>query len=219
MSAATVIDEAHDVEAYDPVPDDAPPAPARPRVLLVGTALSGASIVMLFSGLIGLYLAVRHNIITAPVPDGEPAPTWLADGNPIPLTPANMAFATMLISCISMQWAVDAVRTNDRRHAYFALGLTMLFGVAVINATAFIYQQAGLPVAGPSPAGLLFYAVTGAHLALIVGGLVFAALMTFRTLGGEYAGRDREGIVAASMIWYLATAIYGVIWYAVYVTK
>jgi heme/copper-type cytochrome/quinol oxidase subunit 3 len=118
-----------------------------------------------------------------------------------------------------MQWAVDSVRRNDRRNAIFALALTIAFGAAVINATSFLYAQTGLPVAGPSPAGLLFYAVTGAHLALVVGALVFATLMTFRTLGGNYDGRDREGIVAASVIWYLTTAIYGVIWYAVYVTK
>lgn len=217
-SAVATHDDLHEVEAYDLVPDDAPPGGSRPRVLLVGTALAGGSIIMLFAGLIGLYLAVRHAVITGPLVDDEP-PVWLADGNPIPLTPANMAFATMLLSCVTMQWAVDAVRKNDRAHAYFALFLTIFFGGAVINATAFLYQQTGLPIAGPSPAGLLFYAVTGAHLALIVGALVFAALMTFRTLGGEYVGRDREGIVAASVIWYLTTAIFGVIWYAVYVTK
>ncbi len=49
--------------------------------------------------------------------------------------------------------------------------------------------------------------------------MVFNALMTFRTLSGEYAGRDREGIVAASMFWYATVAVYAVIWYAIYVTK
>ncbi|HYI61992.1 MAG TPA: cytochrome c oxidase subunit 3 [Acidimicrobiales bacterium] len=221
MSAATAThdDLAHtEVEAYDLVPDEAPAGGARPRVLLVGTALAGGAIITFFAGLIGLYLSVRQGVI-ASAPADERATAWLADGNPIPLTPANMAFGTLLLSCVTMQWAVDSVRRNDRRNAYFALVMTILFGGAVINATAFLYQQAGLPIAGPSPSGLLFYAVTGAHLALIVGALVFAGLMTVRTLGGEYAGRDREGIVAASVIWYLTTAIFGVIWYAVYVTK
>ena len=49
--------------------------------------------------------------------------------------------------------------------------------------------------------------------------LVFAGVMTFRTLGGEYSGRDREGIVAASLFWYATIAVYAVVWYAVYVTK
>lgn len=219
MSAATAThDELAEVEAIDLVPDDAPPGASRPRVLLVGTALAGGAIITLFSALIGLYLSARHAVIAA-APADEKATAWLADGNPIPLTPANMAFATLLLSCVTMQWAVEAVKRNDRRNAFFALALTIGFGAAVINATAFLYQQTGLPVAGPSPAGLLFYAVTGAHLALIVAALVFAVVMAVRTVGGEYAGRDREGIVAASVIWYLTTAIHGVIWYAVYVTK
>ncbi len=205
---------------YDLVPETAERGATRPRVLLVGTALTGAAIIMVFAALIGMYLAARHGVITGPPVDGQ-APVWFADAaNPIPLTPANMAFGTMLLSCVSMVWAIDAVGRNDRRNAYFALGMTILFGVAVINATTFIYTQVGLPLAGgTNAAALLFYVVTGAHLALITGALVFAALMTFRTLGGEYAGRDRDGLTAASLIWYLTTAIYGVIWYAVYVTK
>ena len=214
MSTATV------EPTLDVVPELAEPAHERPRVLLTGTVLAGAGIITLFSALIGLYLSARHTIITGAPVDGV-APVWFADAaNPIPLTPANMAFGTMLLSCVSMAWAVDAVGRNDRRNAYFALILTILFGAGVINATSFLYTQVGLPIVSETnPAGMLFYAVTGAHLALIVGALVFASLMTFRTLGGEYAGRDKEGIVAASVIWYLTTAIYGVIWYAVYVTK
>jgi heme/copper-type cytochrome/quinol oxidase subunit 3 len=218
MSTVTAVHHDDDV-AYDAVPESAPAAVSRPRVLLIGTAFAGAAIITLFAGLIGMYLSVRHGVVSGPAVDGQ-APVWLADGNPIPLTPANIAFGTMLLSCVSMAWAVYAVSNNDRPGAIFALGLTLLFGFAVINATSFLYTQTGLPIAGgTNPAGLLFYAVTGTHLALLVGAMVFASVMTLRTLGGEYSGRDREGIVAASVIWYLTTAVLAVIWYAVYVTK
>lgn len=211
MSAATAT--AADEPTYDLVPEDLPRPVTRPRVLLIGTSLAGAAITVYFAGLLGIYLAARHSVVSA----GE---VWLADGNPIPLTPANLAMATMLLSCVTMAWAVDAVSRNDRTGAYFALGMTVLFGGAVINAVAFLYQQTGLPIAGEAnAAGLLFYALTGSHIALIVGALVYVAVMTIRTLGGEYGGRDREGIVAASLIWYLTTALFAVIWYAVYVTK
>ncbi len=63
------------------------------------------------------------------------------------------------------------------------------------------------------------YGFTGAHLAMIVGGLAFAGVMTFRTLGGEYHGRDREGLTAAALYWYVTIAAYAVIWLAIYVTK
>lgn len=186
------------------------PSPARPRVLLVGTALAAVASFMAILGLVGVYLSARSEVIAG-------GATWLPEGSTIPLTPGNMAFATMLISCVSMWWAVDAVGRNDRQMAYLALGLTIFFGVAVINATSFLYTQMNLPV--QTTPGLLIYTITGAHLAMIVGGLVYAAVMTFRTLGGEYHGRDREGLTAAALFWYVTVAAHAVIWLAIYVTK
>ncbi len=186
------------------------PAPARPRVLLVGTALAAAASFMGVIGLLGYYLQARAEVISS-------GAAWLPKGSSIPLTPGNMAFATMLLSAVTMWWAVDAVGKNDRQMAYLALGLTIFFGLAVINATSFLYTQMALPVR--TTPGVLIYTITGAHLAMIVGGLVFAAVMTFRTLGGEYQGRDREGLTAAALFWYVTIAAYAVIWLAVYVTK
>jgi len=183
------------------------PLPARPRVLLVGTALAAAAGFMGIVGLVGIYLSAR----SAAVATGG---TWLPDGTNIPLTPANMAFATMLLSGVTLWWAVDAVGKNDRQMAYLALGLTIFFGIAVVNATSFLYTQSGLPVR--STPGVLVYTVTGA---MIIIGLVYAAVMTFRTLGGEYHGRDREGLTAAALFWYVTIAAHAVIWLAVYVTK
>jgi len=186
------------------------PQPARPRVLLVGTALAAAGAFMGIVGLVGVYLSARANALAT-------GGTWLPAGSNIPLTPGNMAFGTMLLSGVSMWWAVDAVGKNDRQMAYLALALTIFFGVAVINATSFLYSQMDLAVS--STPGVLVFAVTGAHLAMIIIGLVFAAVMTFRTLGGEYHGRDREGLTAAALFWYVTIAAHAVIWLAIYVTK
>lgn len=185
-------------------------APARPRVLLVGTALASAGTIMAFAGLIGLYLSTRSAALAK-------TGTWLPKGTSISLTAANMSLATMLLSGITIWWAVDAVGRNDRQSAYLALALTIFFGVAVVNATSFLYTESKLPAS--SPAGSLIYAVTGAHLAMIIAGMVFAAVMTFRTLGGEYHGRDREGLTAAALFWYATIAVHAVIWLAIYVTK
>lgn len=218
MSSATLTH--HEEEAtYDLVPAEAEPPVARPRLLFVGTALAAAGTTVFFATLLGLYLAARHGVITGAAVDGA-APVWFADSQPIPLTPANLAVFTMLLSCVTMAWSVDAVSHNDRTNAFFALAMTLGFGVAVINATVFIYRAIELPIAGGStPVAPLFYALTGAHLLLLGVAMVFVTVVTLRTLGGQYGGRDRDGIVAASMIWYLTTALLVVIWYAVYVTK
>ncbi len=188
----------------------APAEPARPRVLLVGTALAAAAAFSAIVGLVGVYLAARADVLAS----GE---SWLPEGANLPLTPGNIAFATMLISAVTMWWAVDAVGKNDRQMAYLALGLTIMFGVAVINATTFLYSQMGVPVS--TTPGVLIFTITGAHLAMIIAGLLYAAVMTFRTLGGEYQGRDREGLTSAALFWYVTIAAHAVIWLAIYVTK
>lgn len=189
-----------------------PPAapPARPRVLLVGTALASAAVFMSFVWLIGYYVSERADVVST-------GARWLPEGSNIPLTPGTMAFGTMLISGISMWWAVESVGRNDRQMSYLALGLTMLFGAAVINATSFLYTQIDLPVA--TKPGALIYTITGAHIAMIVIGLAYSAVMVFRTLGGEYSGRDREGLVSAALFWYVTIAVHAVIWYAIYIVK
>lgn len=196
-------------EASLALPSPAPPA--RPRLTLLGTALALGAVSMMFAGLIGIYLSYRAEALRT-------TGAWLPAGATIPLTPGNTAMFTLLLSAVTMWWAVDAVGKNDRQHAFLALGLTILFGVCFINMTSFLYSEMKLGVA-KSPAGLLIHVITGAHIVMVVIALVYAALMTFRTLGGEYAGRDREGLSAAALFWYGTIAVYAAIWLAIYVTK
>ena len=195
------------IEELDELP---PPPPARPRVLLVSTVLASAAAVMLFAGLIAVYLQERASVLA----EGE---RWLPEGVDIPLTPGNMSLIGFVIACITMQWAVDAIGHDDRRHAWLAFGATLVVGAFHLVGTGYLYSQVGMAVS--TVQGALFYAVTGAHLAMVGAAMVFAALMAFRTLGGRYSAKDREGVVAAALFWYVTGVVYAVIWYAVLVTK
>jgi heme/copper-type cytochrome/quinol oxidase subunit 3 len=198
--------------AVELIPAEVPAAPpSRPRLVLYGTAFASAACVMAMSALIGVYLSTR----SATLHSGKP---WIPDKGSIPLTPGTMTLFTLLLSCVAMQWAVHAVGRNDRQHALMALGLTVFFGAAAINALTFLFSQTGIGVRG-SAMGVLFYVISGAQITMIVAGLVYAGIMAFRTTGGEYSGRDREGMVAASMFWYVTVAMYALVWYAIYVTK
>jgi heme/copper-type cytochrome/quinol oxidase subunit 3 len=197
------------------VADDAiglPPAPppARPRVLLIGTGFALAGIALAFAGLIGLYVGRRSAALEANQP-------WLAQDVTIDLTPGNVAMIGLLISAVVVQWAVYSIANDDRPRAYLALGLTVLLGAAYINGMGFAYTQMGITV--HEPVGLLIFTITGMHLAMAGAGMIFVGLMAFRALGGQYSGRDREGIVAAAMYWHVTVLIYAVIWFTIFVTK
>jgi cytochrome c oxidase subunit 3 len=190
-----------------------PPAPPvqRPRVLMVGTAFACAAGVMVLLAMLGMYLTQRGAVLAA----GD---TWLPDGVTIPLTQPNIMMATLLMGVVSVQWAVYAIARDDRVNAYLALGLTLVFGVMVVVMTTYLYSLMGLEVAA-SPQGVLIYAITGGHLAFLVAAMVFLALMSFRALAGQYTSRQHDGVSAAALAWHAQTAIFFVIWLAIYITK
>ena len=194
-----------------PLADPVPPAPRRPRVLLIGSAFGAVASALVLVSLLAVYLQARAQELAA-------GRTALPEGVVLPLTPGNMGLVTLAMAGVTMAWAVSALRNDDRPHAYVALGLTLLFGVAFINSTVYLYQQLALaPTSGPV-AGLL-YAITAGHLVMVVVGMLFAAVMGFQALGGQLTGRDAEGMSAAALYWYATIAVYSVIWYAVYITK
>jgi heme/copper-type cytochrome/quinol oxidase subunit 3 len=187
------------------------PEPRRPRVLLVGAAFGAAASVMVVATMLGAYLQVRADVIAG-------GSTNLPEGVVVPLTPGSMGMLTLSMSLVTMSWAVWALRRDDRVHAYLALGLTLLFGVAFINTTAYLYQQLAVAPTESATVGLL-YATTGAHLVMVAIGLLFAAVMGFQALGGQLTGRDAEGMSAAALYWYVTVAVYVAIWYGIYITK
>ena len=188
-----------------------PPAPpARPRVLLVGTVLSLSAVVLGFAALLAVYIQQRADVLA----QGQ---TWLPKDVDIPLTPGTMGLVTLGISAVIVQWAVYSISNHDRRHASLALGLSVLMAGAYITGMAFYYSQMHITI--HEPVGLLIFAITGAHIAMALGGIVFMGLVAFRTFGGQYSGRDREGLVAMSIYWYVTVALYGAIWYTIFVKK
>jgi heme/copper-type cytochrome/quinol oxidase subunit 3 len=188
----------------------APPA-RRPRVLLIGAAFGAVASALVVLSMLAAYLQLRGDRLA----DGV---TALPDGVVLSLTPGNMGLLTLSMSAVTMAWVVYALRRDDRTHAYLALGLTLLLGVAFINSTAYLYQQLAMPLTASGTAGLL-YAVTGAHLVMVVVGLIFTAVMGFQALGGQLTGRDAEGMTAAALYWYVTIAVYIAVWYGIYITK
>jgi heme/copper-type cytochrome/quinol oxidase subunit 3 len=188
-----------------------PPGARRPRVLLVGASLGAVASAVGILAMLAVYLRTRADNIAN-------TGTNLPEGVVLPLTPGNMGLVTLAMAAVTMAWAVYALRNDDRPHAYAALGLTLVFGVAFINSTVYLYQQlAASPTSAPI-VGLL-YAVTAAHLVMVVVGMLFAAVMAFQALGGQLTGRDAEGMSAAALYWYVTIAVYTVLWYAIYITK
>ncbi len=198
--------------------EDVPPAPPRrPRVLLVGTTLAAAASIALFGGLLAVYFAIRVDFTAG----GDP---WLPDGATIPLSPGNMTMVTLVMSLVTAQWAVHAGKQRDRGHAYFAIALTVLLGIAHVVQIGFLWTEWSLPLNAPAgevstPQAVLLFTILGLHIAMVAAALIFLTLMFMRSLGGQFTGRDVEGLSAAALYWYVTVAIFTVIWYGILIVK
>jgi heme/copper-type cytochrome/quinol oxidase subunit 3 len=183
----------------------------RPRSLTVATALVSAGVAAFFLGLLAIYYTVREA--------GTPVNgSWIPATIHIRQVVLTMQTVGLGLSCVTVAWAVWAIRRNDRRNTYVAIGLTFALGLMHLNSVVFLIKQFGVGIKSSVPAGFLFV-FTGAQLAVTVGGLLFLLAVGLRTLGGNYRGRDSEGVAAAAMFWYVTVAMWVVVWAFVLVKK
>ncbi|MDP9463277.1 MAG: cytochrome c oxidase subunit 3 [Actinomycetota bacterium] len=188
-------------------------APAPRRQLLVGTALGCVAAGSLIAAMLALWM--RFRTVALDVTDGQ----WVPKDVKVPLVPANTMLLAFVPICIFAQWAVYAARRDARSQTAMALSLVGLIGVAVVNAQAFIYARMNLPITGndATPFNTMFYAVTGTFLLLLIVGIGFSAITTFRYMGGRTT--DREIVSAHALYWYFLGALFFALWFVVYVTK
>ena len=189
------------------------PPPAQRRQLFVGTSLAAAAGAMLIGSMLAMWLRFRSAALAGP------AAHWLPKKITVPEVASNIMLLSFIGICVFAQWAVYAARRNDKTHVGVALGLTALLGLAVINAQVTVYVQMGLPIVDKTASayGIMFYAVTGTMLALIIVGIAFSLVTAFRYLGGRTS--DREIVTAHAIYWYFIAAAFAMLWFVVYVTK
>ena len=188
----------------------APAPPARgPNTVKIGTFLAIAAGIMLFAGLLGVYETLRDRAVDQGAP-------WVPEGVVLPNVALAVTYGTLLMSSVTAQWSVAAIRLGDRRQMYLALGTTVLLGAAFVNGLTFCWSQLGL-VAGANDFATTVYALTVTHLLTVVAALVFFLVMGFRALGGQFSPRHSELVAAAAAFWHFAVlaglAIWTVVWF------
>jgi heme/copper-type cytochrome/quinol oxidase subunit 3 len=185
------------------------PVPAPQRQTLVGSAFAAMAMIMLAGGMLAVWLMQRDATLEA----GE---VWIPEDVAIPEVPANVMLIAFLGLCVFAQWAVWSARRSDRAHTVFALVITILMALLIINAQAYIYHDMGLVLADGTYQ-VMFYALTGMFLVMMIVGILFSTVATFRYTGGRTG--DRELVAAHAIYWYTTAAVFTALWFVVYVTK
>jgi cytochrome c oxidase subunit III len=163
-----------------------------------------------FGALFTTYFYLRTRL-----PDWEPVfqgarigekPTWQVDpilGIGLP----TINTIELLVSSLTMQLAVNAIKRGDRQGLRNWLIPTLVLGVLFLIGQGYEYTKLGfLPAQGIFAA--VFFTLTGFHGAHVTGGVIFNAICLFRTLKGQFTARRHLAVEAASIYWHFVDVVW-----------
>ena len=182
-----------------PVQDRARTAPVDLSTGKLGMRLLIASLAMLFAASITGYIVVRTR-----------AEVWPPAG--MPALPSGLWLSTLLIvlSSVTMAWAVAGIRRDRQRPLRLGLLLTFLLGLAFLASQT--VNWFGLVAANVRPGANLyaftFFLLTWLHALHVVGGLVPLGLVTARAWRGGYTAGFHPGVEYTAMYWHFLDVVW-----------
>jgi cytochrome c oxidase subunit III len=119
----------------------------------------------------------------------------------------------LLISSVTMQLAVNAIKKGDRTGLRNWLIPTIVLGVAFLIGQGYEYTRLGfLPDNGVFAA--VFFTLTGFHGAHVTGGVLMNSYVFMRTLKGQFTANRHIAVEAASIYWHFVD----VVWIGLFIT-
>ena len=201
----------HATEEHSPVAGLAHDARGGISNPILGMILFICSEIMFFSGLFAAYFNVRA---TADVwPPVEPAE--LAEHFDLHAEPWFALGLTILlvISSFTCQFAVWAIRRDDRVGFIRNIGVTLVLGIVFLIGQVYDYLELGFGLSD-GVFGTTFYTLTGFHGAHVFGGAIMLSVVLYRGLAGQFSSRHHDAVEATSLYWHFVD----VVWIALFAT-
>jgi cytochrome c oxidase subunit 3 len=214
-SLVTTGDPGHAVAEHNPVaafPHDTRGGISNP---ILGMLLFICSEVMFFSGLFAAYFSVRAASIHWPPTAAENIPEALAEHFNLHAEPwfAGGLTVILVLSSVTCQLGVWAIRRDDRTGFIRAFGVTLILGIVFLLGQLYDYSTIGFGVSD-TPFGSTFYTLTGFHGAHVFGGAVMLSVILYRGLAGQFSSRHYDAVEATSLYWHFVD----VVWIALFST-
>ena len=113
----------------------------------------------------------------------------------------------LLVSSVTMQLAVNAIKRGDRRGLRNWLIPTIVLGVLFLVGQGYEYTKLGFLWRDGLFAGV-FFTLTGFHGAHVTGGVIFNTIVFYRTLKGQFTARRHLAVEAASIYWHFVDVVW-----------
>jgi cytochrome c oxidase subunit 3 len=180
--------------------------------LVVAILLGSLSILFLSS--IAAYLIIRSQTI-ARMGDH---PQWPPAG--LPNIPSSLWLSTLviIISSVTIQLALNAIRRDDEKKLLLYLNLTSALGLLFLILQAFNWYEFynAIPHEFRIEGAWLgmFYTLTGLHAAHVIGGLIPLGITTWNARKNRYSRNYHPGVRYTTLYWHFLD----IIWVALFIT-
>jgi cytochrome c oxidase subunit 3 len=185
-----------------------PPANQSSRVdaPLLGMLLFIISEVMVFGAFFTAYFFIR-------IAQGDP---WPAVGTTLPVQVAGVNTAILMSSSLTLHWAEQAIKRNNRFAFKAGILTTFLLGCTFLFIQ--INEYANLGFAPQDHAQqTIFYSLTGLHGAHVFIGLLILLSVTVRAFRGHYSPESHRGVEVPGIYWHFVDIMWIVVFTTVYV--
>ena len=165
----------------------------RPREMsgpVLGMVLFVASEAMFFAAFFAAFFTIRSNANAWPPPIIGPRKIDIA----------TILTFILVASSGTVQLSLRTIRQGKVRTAQVWLGATLLLGVTFLALQLYDYSQLGFGLKDGT-FGTLFYVMTGIHMAHVLGGVVFLAIVFGQTTGGLLSREHHDPLAAGAIYW------------------
>ena len=164
---------------------------AKPEISgpVMGMILFVASEAMFFAAFFGGFFTIKAN-----------EPVWPPPGIHLKIDVATILTVILVTSSVCVQIAMRAIRGGAPRRATLWLGITIGLGIAFLALQVYDYSQLGFGLKD-GVFGTLFYVMTGIHMAHVVGGVVFLALVFSQLVRGRVTREHHDPLAAGAIYW------------------
>ncbi len=178
---------------------------SRVEAQFLGMLLFIISEIMLFGAFFTAYFFIRV------VAESD----WPPAGDEIPIAIAGVNTAILLSSSLTMHWALEGVRNENRRALKAGLLTTFLLGLTFLSIQINEYVHVGFAPADNAQ-GSIFYGLTGLHGAHVFVGLTLLAFATIRAFRGHFSAKEHRGVEIPGIYWHFVDVMWIVVYTTVY---
>ncbi|MBV9166163.1 MAG: heme-copper oxidase subunit III [Solirubrobacterales bacterium] len=185
-----------------------PPAHRSSRVEppVLGMVLFIISEIMIFGAFFTAYFFIR--VVTH-----DP---WPAPGTKIPEAATGINTAILLVSSLTIHWALVSIKRGNRFGLKAGMVLTFLLGLTFLFLQVNEYVHLGWAPRDSAQA-TIFYSLTGLHGAHVFVGLCALLMVTIRSFRGHYSPEHHQGMEVPGIYWHFVDGMWIVVYTALYV--